>query len=236
MKKTQVLIGTTAILALAFLGSSCEKKSETNMESSMKDDSMNMVNDSAMEENNDSMENEESMVEGTATYSVNTSESNLHWLAKKVGGQHQGDIKVSAGSLEVEDGVPVSGTFTIDMTSMVLTDEPANEGLMNHLRGDDFFSVDQYPTAEFELTSATSQGGEDYLIEGNLTIKGITEPVSFPAKISSDGDMLTATGTVEVDRTAYDIKFRSLKFFDDIADKAIEDTFTLDLDLVASAQ
>jgi len=232
MTKSKVTIGATAIVALALLGSSCSTAQEVEVSST----DSNQPENTMMEETSNSMEtNEGAMAEGSTTFMVNAEESNLHWLAKKVGGQHQGDISITDGTVELNDGEIVSGEFTIDMDSMTLTDEPANEGLMNHLRSDDFFSVDTYPTSTFTLTSANQLDGNNYEVTGDLTIKGITQPVTFPAVITMSDEQVTATATITVDRTLYNIKFRSLKFFSDIADVAIDDTFTLDLDLVANA-
>ncbi len=84
------------------------------------------------------------------------------------------------------------------------------------------------------ISSVESKGGDNYLVAGNLTIKGITKPVSFPAVVKTEGKTLTAKGTITVNRTQYDIKFKSASFFENLGDKAISDDFTLDVNLVAN--
>ena len=233
MTTSKVLLGSTAIVALALLGSSCKTAQEVEVSST----DSNQVADTMMEKKTDSMETNDSntMVEGATTYTVNSEESNLHWLAKKVTGQHQGDIKISNGTAQIKDGEIVGGEFTINMDSMTLTNEEPNEGLMNHLRSDDFFSVESHPNSTFVITSVKKLDGNNYEVTGNLTIKGITNPLTFPAEINITDNQVTATGVITVDRTLYDMRFLSVKFFDNIAEKAVDDTFTLDLDLVANA-
>jgi polyisoprenoid-binding protein YceI len=123
----------------------------------------------------------------------------------------------------------------IDMTTLKNYDQTGdmNARLVNHLKSDDFFSVEKFPTATLKITKVDTQAGQT-MITGDLTIKGITKPVTFPAEVKVDGKKLTAKGDMTVDRTMYDIKFRSLKFFSDIGDKVIKDDFTVSFDLVAT--
>ena len=171
-------------------------------------------------------------------FSVDTNATVMDWLAKKVTGQHNGKIKVTAGEMMM-DGIKIqSGNFTIDMNSITIEDiqGSSNEKLLNHLKSDDFFSVDKHPTAKFVLSSATLKTGKTYTVKGKLTIKNITQDVEFPADITFDGKMMTATAKIKVDRTKFDIRYRSSNFFENLGDKAIYDDFDLDLKLVARAQ
>lgn len=106
----------------------------------------------------------------------------------------------------------------------------AGAGLLKHLQGDDFFSVEKNPEAMLTITSVIPQAAADtYEVNATLTIKGITKPISFIATLDPTGT--TANAPISIDRTAWDIKFRSLKFFSDVADKAIEDTIMFDVTL-----
>lgn len=170
---------------------------------------------------------------------VNTEASTMKWNAKKVGGEHYGTIKLANGSLEVKGSKLVGGNFTIDMSTIVVEDitrADSNKRLTDHLKSDDFFSVEKHQTATFTITKATplkvKAGEPNYSITGNLTIKGITQPISFPATVTINGKSATATATIEVDRTKYDIKYRS-GLVGTAADKIIHDTFTIDLNLSA---
>lgn len=171
------------------------------------------------------------------SYKVDKSKSTVKWLAKKVTGQHNGTISMGESLLYVENGKPVGGEFVIDMNSIVcvdLTDAEWNQKLIGHLRSDDFFSVEKFPAAELILTSVDAKGGNKYLFKGNLTIKGITHPAEFEATVSTSGSEFTAEGTLVVDRTLYDVRYGSGKFFDNLGDKTIYDDFTLDFKVVAS--
>jgi polyisoprenoid-binding protein YceI len=168
-------------------------------------------------------------------YVVDTAATNLTWLAKKVTGQHNGTVKVSGGDITI-DGVKVSaGNFTIDMNSMVILDIQggSNAKLLGHLKSDDFFSVEKFPTTSFVLTSVTQKSGNTYTVKGKLTIKGITQNIEFPAEIGFSGKTMTAKAKITVDRTKFEIKYRSANWVENLGDKAIYDDFELELNLVA---
>lgn len=172
-------------------------------------------------------------------YKADTSASTLNWHAKKVTGEHFGTVPVSTGELLVDNGVVKSGSFEIDVAALTvtdLTDKGMNDKLTGHLKSDDFFSVEKFPKANFVISSVTKKSGNDYTVKGKLTIKGKTDDVEFPATIVTAGKQLTATAKIVVDRTKYDIRYGSKKFFDNIGDKAIYDDFELDLKLVANAE
>ena len=170
------------------------------------------------------------------TYKVNTQKSNIEWTGKKVLGSHTGSIKISGGTVVTNGKAPVSGNFTIDMRTITNKDLDAENGgkLLGHLKSDDFFGVDKYPAAEFVATKITPVNANTVSVTGNLTMKGATNVITFPANYAVSGNTLTATAKgVVVDRTKYGIKFGSKSFFEAIGDKAINDEFLLDISLVA---
>ncbi|WDF54944.1 YceI family protein [Mucilaginibacter sp. KACC 22063] len=173
----------------------------------------------------------------TETYKVNTDKSNIEWTGKKIGGQHNGSIKLAGGTVVTNGKAPVSGNFTIDMKSISnkdITDADYNKKLVGHLTSDDFFGVAQYPTAQFVATKITPAGNGVANVTGNLTIKGITNPISFPVNYTISGNTLTAVAKgVAVNRAKYNVKYGSKSFFESIGDKAIDDDFLLDISLVA---
>lgn len=125
----------------------------------------------------------------------------------------------------------------MDMTSLTvedITDPDMNKKLSDHLKSDDFFSVEKHNKSTFKITDAKTSNGKDYDITGDLTIKGITKPVTFPATVAVNDGKITATGKLTFDRTHYDIKFRSGSYFENLADKMIYDDVELDVKLVAS--
>lgn len=174
---------------------------------------------------------------------VNTESSTMKWNAKKVGGEHYGSIKLSEGTLQVNGNKLAGGNFTIDMTTIVVEDitrAESNKRLTDHLKSDDFFSVEKFGKSTFKITKATpiakAKAGEpNYSITGDLTIKGITHPVTFPAVVKISGKTAEAEARIVVDRIKYDIKYRS-GLIGTAADKIIDDTFTLDVKLVTDAR
>lgn len=178
---------------------------------------------------------------GTA-YEVNTEKSKVFWTGKKVTGEHTGTLSVQSGTVNVENGIPISASLTLDFTSIVctdVTDEGTNKKFVGHLKSDDFFSVEKHPVGTFEATSFTpisdaKDRESNYTVKGNLTIKGITNEIEFPAFISTKGSALVANGKVTFDRTKYDIKYGSGSFFEGLGDKAIYDD--VDLNFVLSAK
>ncbi len=174
----------------------------------------------------------------TETYKVDTQKSNIEWTGKKVLGQHNGDIKLASGTIITEDNVPAKGSFAINMNSISnkdVTDEDSKGKLLGHLKSDDFFGVAKFPEAQFAITKVTKTGNGSITVAGNLTIKGITNAISFPATYAVNGNTLTAKATnVKVDRTKHDIKYNSKSIFSSIGDKAIDDEFILNISLVAT--
>ncbi|MGB4775645.1 MAG: YceI family protein [Daejeonella sp.] len=170
------------------------------------------------------------------TFTVDTQRSSIEWLGKKVTGEHKGMIKLSSGQLELNGNTVKGGAFTIDMNSITCTDLQGEYGqkLVGHLKADDFFAVDKNPTSKFQITKVTSAGANRVNITGDLTIKGITNSITFPASVKKDGNVVVAVAKgVKIDRTKYDIKYNSKSFFSSIGDKAIEDEFELAINLVA---
>lgn len=170
------------------------------------------------------------------SFKVDASKSKVEWLAKKVTGQHNGTVVLTNGNLLVSGEKITGGSFTIDMRSIACLDLTGewNDKLVGHLKSDDFFSVENNPTSKFDITKVIEKEGNT-VIEGNLTIKGITKPISFPASISKKGDVLVAIATIKIDRTKYDIKYGSKSFIEGIGDKAIDDDFEMKVNIIATA-
>jgi polyisoprenoid-binding protein YceI len=173
---------------------------------------------------------------GSEKFQVDTQASTLIWTASKVTGTHTGAVPLASGELIVEGKGIKQGHFEIELSSLTVTDitnPEANAKLVGHLKSDDFFSTSKFPKAIFVLTSATPTSGAEYQLKGKLTIKGITHEIEFPATILRENKKITASAKITVDRTLYDIRFRSKNYFENLGDKAIDNNFTLDLKLVA---
>lgn len=166
-------------------------------------------------------------------FEIVSTRSIIDWVGRKITGAHYGTIEVKGGELVLSDGKLVSGKFIVDTTSIKIldiTDPTTNAQFAGHLASDDFFSVEKYPEATLEITSVS-----DNDVEGNLTIKGITRPVSFETAVKVDGDTLIATGKLVIDRTLYAMKFRSGNFFKDLGDTLIYNDFELIVRITAKA-
>ncbi|MCH9661063.1 MAG: YceI family protein [Bacteroidetes bacterium] len=154
-------------------------------------------------------------------------ESSITWVGKKVTGQHSGTVNLKTGYLEMDGDRLTGGEFVIDMTSLQVTDLKAGKGkekLEGHLSSDDFFGIANHPTATL-VVAGGSKSGNVYAIEGSITIKGVTQPISF--KLNMNGT--TATTTLTIDRTKFGVKYGSGSFFDNLGDKTIYDDFELDI-------
>lgn len=167
---------------------------------------------------------------------VDVKRSSIEWKASKVGGSHHGKVDLASGNLIFSKNILKGGSFIVDMRSITVEDlkGKSKDNLMNHLRSHDFFAVADHPTVALQIYKVNLVSAEQVVIIGNLTIKGIANPVSFPAVIKRQGNMVTAEArSIRIDRTKYDIKYRSMRFFSDIADKAIDDEFEISVKLVA---
>lgn len=176
---------------------------------------------------------------GVSTFKVDKDSSKLTWTAKKATGDHNGEVKVSNGNFIIENNTLKGGSFDIDLTTITdadVTDKESNNKLVSTLKSETFFNTEKFPKAGFVISSATKTSGNQYEIKGKLTIKGITNEVSFPAIVTVNGKKLAASAKITIDRTKYDIKFRSKSFFENLGDKVIYDDFDLNVNLNAVAE
>ncbi len=160
---------------------------------------------------------------------VKTNSSTVTWKAYKVTGSHTGTVDLSSGALLFKDDQLSGGEFMVDMASLISTDlEGEYKGkLEGHLKSGDFFDVEKHPNAKLVFTKVTSSGKNSYEVTGDLTIKGITKPVTFDVSIYGS----KATATMKVDRAQYDVRYGSGSFFENLGDKTIYDEFDLVVDL-----
>jgi polyisoprenoid-binding protein YceI len=177
-----------------------------------------------------------------AAYKIDPAQSSVKRAAKKVVkalGGHDGVIKIKEGTLDLE-GKKEKGRFVIDLTTIEATDlkdDPTNKKkLEGHLKSDDFFAVSKHPEAVF-VVKQMKQDAKDktqYQVDGDLTIKGITKPLSIPAKVSEKSGKIEISSDFTIKRNDWDIRYNSPSFFDlkELGDKAIEDEIKFDIDLV----
>jgi polyisoprenoid-binding protein YceI len=169
------------------------------------------------------------------TYIVDAEKSTVEWTGKKIGKVHNGTVALKEGSFTLEDDRFTEGTFLIDLNVMTDEDHPdPNETgrLIGHLKSDDFFSVDKYPYAKLEIASSGKFEGGEALVKANLTIKGKTHPIEFKVKRLG----ATYTSSLSFDRSLYDVRFGSDRFFDNLGDSAIDNIIPIDVTLIAQRQ
>ncbi len=164
------------------------------------------------------------------TAKVDAAKSKITWLGKKVTGEHNGVINLKSGSLELDGANIKGGEFVVDMASLKNLDLEGewNDKLVGHLKSDDFFGVEKYPTAKLVITKATAFSGGKATVTGNLTIKAKTNPITFEVtKVGAD-----YKADITIDRAKYDVRYGSNSFFDNLGDKTIYDDFYLGVTLV----
>ncbi|MCC9071343.1 YceI family protein [Flavobacterium sp. F-65] len=159
------------------------------------------------------------------TKKVDVKTSTVKWVGKKVTGEHSGTVNLKDGALVFKGKKLAGGTFTVDMTSINATDLSGEyQGKLNgHLKADDFFGTEKFPTAKLVFKTIGAKATDVYTVTADLTIKGITKPVTFDITVNGN----TATTAFKVDRTKYDIKYNSGNFFENLGDKTINDDFEL---------
>lgn len=169
---------------------------------------------------------------GDATVSVDIAKSKLEWTGRKLGGEHYGEIRLSSGQLAFEKSKLTGGAFEMDMTSITctdLTDEKSNRRLVDHLKSEDFFSVLRFPRSTLVIKRVQFKSPKEYLLTGDLTIKGKTNEIEFPAFINGQSE---AEATLVFDRSKFDVKFGSQSFFENLGDKLVYDEVEMKIKLV----
>lgn len=166
---------------------------------------------------------------------LNNKVSTIEWIGKKVTGQHNGSISLKEGFLNLENGKIKNGTISIDMETITCADLEGEwaQKLIGHLNSADFFDIKNHKTATLEIKEVKNIENNKYNVTGTLTIKNIAKPIAFPATIEFKDGKLAAFAEVTIDRTLYDIKYGSGKFFEGLGDKMINDEFTVKFKIAA---
>tara|TARA_B100001142_G_scaffold142308_1_gene143498 strand:- start:4784 stop:5428 length:645 start_codon:yes stop_codon:yes gene_type:complete len=168
---------------------------------------------------------------------VSTESSVVKWTGSKIASSHEGTVKIQDGVLDINHGTLVGGNFTIDMNSIACTDiESAkkNAYFVSHLKNEDFFNVESFPTASIKITNVARGQGSFYKVVADLTIKGITHSISFAADVKIAGKKYTADAKIKIDRTKWDIVYKSGSIFKDLGDKIILDEIEFDISLISA--
>lgn len=172
-----------------------------------------------------------------AEYKVDAASSKVVWVGKKVTGEHTGLVSVKSGSLKMNGKDLVGGEFVMDMTTINctdLTDPKYNGDLVGHLKSPDFFDVANHPTSSLKIKSVSKLKGNTVKVVGDLTIKGITNEVTYNADVVDSAKTVNAKGKIIFDRTKYKIEYKSGKFVQNLGDKLIYDDVELNIEVVAT--
>lgn len=176
----------------------------------------------------------QSPVEGADVYEFDLEKSKVFWIGSKVVGKHNGTIDIKEGMAYMKDGKLVGGKAVIDMTTIIvldITDPGTNAKLKGHLESDDFFSTDKFKISTFEISDVKHEGST-YTITGNLTIKDITHAITFALEVNRAEGKYYAKADFDIDRTLWDVRYGSGKFFDKLGDNMIYDNFNIRFDVV----
>lgn len=171
-------------------------------------------------------------------YEINVTASFVRWMGRNLFNYHTGTLALGSGYIVTEGGCLSGGKFTIDMTSLCCTDitDPAlNALLVAHLRSSDFFAVDEFPTAEFVISSANllsdaTAGVPNFRVRGDLTLRGVTRSIEFPAVVAEQNEGgLTAQALLDIDRTEWGAIYGSGKFYARLGQHVVNDHIHLHL-------
>lgn len=181
-------------------------------------------------------DNPEKMQSKGTKHMLRQEEVKIRWDAKKTlvsTNDHYGMVPLKEGFLLLEEGNLVGGELVSDMANLTSDDLTGalKERLEKHLKSEDFFATEQFPTSKFVITGVTSLEKTNFLITGDLTIKGITEKIEFPATIISDEKMISIKATPQIDRTRWNVRFGSDKFFDNLGNNRIDDIIKLSIEV-----
>ena len=170
---------------------------------------------------------------GSAAFAaeIDVEKSSIKWIGTKItGSNHFGLISPKPSELTLKDGKVVSGKVVIDMTTITVTDITDSERaakFLRHMMNEDFFEVNKFPTATLDIKEA-----KDGKMMGDLTIKGVTKPFSFPVTIQ-DGKYV---GKAVFDRTKYGVIYRSGNFFQDLGDRIINDDVEIEFQIAVKGE
>ena len=177
----------------------------------------------------------------TGRYEIDQAASVAEWMGRNLFNRHVGTIELGPGSIELKDGLLAGGTLAVDMTSLRCMDiaYPAlNAHLVAHLKSDDFFSTEKYSNAELHILTATIRPGvkpdePNYEIRGDLTLRGVTNPVDFSAVVARKPESaFTAQARLDIDRTLWGSIYGSAKFFGRLGQHMVNDVVHLYLKVV----
>ncbi|TAG07599.1 MAG: sulfurtransferase [Verrucomicrobia bacterium] len=173
---------------------------------------------------------------------IDPTASVIRWTGRNLFNHHEGTVQLSGGQFAIAGDHLENGTFAIDMTSIACTDIPdqaMNQILLQHLANADFFLSSEFPEATFSVASAkpistATLGTPNFMIEGTLTLRGVAQPIEFPALIAlNDEGQLIAQAQLEIDRTRWGISYGSGRLFAWLGKHVVNDLVALHIKIKA---
>ena len=178
------------------------------------------------------------LITASDTLYINVDSSTINWIGRKVTGEHSGTLNLSKGWVVMQEGSIIGGKFIFDMTSIKNTDIESpewKEKLEKHLMAEDFFFTDSFPHAILEIkdhSQIVKYNTEiNNRIIADLNIRGITHEINFPLEISQVQSIFYTEGTIDINRTIFNIRYKSGTFFEELGDRMIYDDFTVQFSL-----
>jgi len=173
-----------------------------------------------------------SLVFSSTQFEIDNQKSSIKWKGTKShGSYHEGFISIDSSILNIDSNdLLLNGEIIIDMNSIICTDiedESSNLYLIEHLKNDDFFATEEFPKSVLSINKVVHIENNDYNINADLTIKDQTHPIDFSANIIIENGIGLASGSIEINRAKYEIKYKSKTWYPDIGDRFINDTFEL---------
>lgn len=169
---------------------------------------------------------------------VDTKASVISWKGSSMNGLNTqtGYVYLSKGELLLEEGRLTGGTIEVNMNSIEDKNHARDNKLVNHLKDPDFFEVEKFPFARILITKAALIDGENKKVTGNLTIKGITHPVTFPTLLEIKDGVVKANGRLVIDRTLWNVRYKSAKFYAGLANQTMSDSVEFHIQILAKKQ
>lgn len=170
------------------------------------------------------------------TYTINSNESNIHWVGSKLTSEHFGQISIDNGFVQFDGNSIINAKVVINMNTLNVTDmdDSGNTSLERHLKNSDFFDIKSFPNSTFIINEKNKVfNNKGNVISGIIKIKNIELPIEVPMQIIIDDNLAIAIGEFEIDRTLFGITYGSGSYFSDLADRAINDNFLIKFSIVA---
>ena len=174
-------------------------------------------------------------------YRIDTDQSIIEWFGRNPNTKHYGTVRISDGQIQIENNT-ITGAAEIDMNSIEninLAGDELQPVLVSHLKSDDFFLVNVFPTAKFTITGGNLAedphlSAPNYKVDGTLELRGVKADIAFASTIShTDNNGLIAEAHFDIDRTRWNVIYGSTRFFENLGMHLVFDLISFQVRIVA---